>query len=319
MFKVLLALVPGITAYVLAFGPAILLQLVWASVLALGMEAAMLVLCHRPVVPFLTDGSALLTAWLLALSLPPTAPWWLMAVGIFFAIVVAKHLYGGLGNNLFNPAMVGFAVCIVSFPAQISHWLAPISLQTQPIAFTDLASQIFHSTPWDAMTSATPLNSLKTQLHTGTPIHTIRPQPVFQQAGLLWITLGYLIGGLWLLQQRVISWHVPIATLGTFTLLAAALWLVDGSHFASPWFHLQYGAIVLGAFFVATDPVSGPTTLLGKLIFASLIGLLAYVIRVFGGYPDGVAFAVLLMNSCAPLIDHYTQPAVFGHKGKASS
>lgn len=318
MFKVMLALVPGIAAHAFAFGPAILLQLTWCSLVAIGLEAIMLAWRNMPLKPFLTDGSALLTAWLFALSLPPNAPWWLSMVGLFFAIVVTKQLYGGLGNNLFNPAMVGFAVCMVSFPAQMSQWLSPLALQTHASGDVTLLHMLWHPAGLDGMTSATPLDHMKTSLHGGLEMAKALPAATLQQ-GWPWISLGYLVGGAWLIHQRVISWHIPVAVLGGFCTLASLLWLGDSSRFAPPWFHLQFGAVVLGAFFIATDPVSAPSTRKGKLIFAGLIGLLSYLIRVFGGYPDGVAFAVLLMNLCAPLLDHYTQPAVFGHRSRGQT
>ena len=296
MLTVGAALIPAVIAYVVFFGPGILRSLAIASVAALVFESLMLHMRGKPLGLFLQDGSALLTAWLLALSLPPTAPWWLLVVAVFFAIVVAKHLYGGLGQNPFNPAMVGFAVCIVSFPALMGQWPGV-----------------------DAITAATPLDHLKTALKLGEGhadvTSIVADQSIYGLVagrGWEWIAAGYLVGGIVLVWLRIISWHIPVAFLGAVVLLSGGLWLFDSRAFASPLFHLFGGATLLGAFFIATDPVSGATTPRGKLIFGAGCGLLEILIRVFGGYPDGLAFAVLLMNLCAPVIDMFTQPPVFG-------
>lgn len=322
MFKVLLALVPGIIAYVWVFGSGILITLALASVTALASEAAMLRLRKRPVMPFLSDNSALVTAWLLALALPPLAPWWLVVVGTAFAIVIAKQLYGGLGYNPFNPAMIGYAVLLISFPVIMTQWPAPLALAHAQLSFADQLAWIFgHQLPdglkLDAISTATPLDYLKTQLKLEHSVATISQAPVFgvfAAKGGEYVTGAFLLGGLYLLQQRIISWHIPVAFLGALAAISGIFFLADPQHYASPMFHLFVGAAILGAFFIATDPVSGPTTPRGKLIFAAAIGVLTWLIRVYGGYPDGVAFAVILMNLCVPLIDAYTQPRVFGHK-----
>jgi electron transport complex protein RnfD len=329
MLKVLLALLPGIVLYVWYFGPAILVSIVLASLTALVTEALMLKLRNRPITPFLRDNSALLTGWLLALSIPPLAPWWLIVVGTAFAIAVAKHLYGGLGNNLFNPAMVGYAVLIISFPAQMTHWVAPHGIgQDGPVlselGFTQQLEYIFlgvlpHSVTMDALTMATPLDNLKTHLHLGQSVTQILNMPIYGQIaghGSEMVALGFLFGGLYLLASRIISWHIPVAFLGALFVIAGVFHLADPAHYVEPLFHWYSGAAMLGAFFILTDPVSSPTTNKGRLIYAVGAALLTYLIRVFGGFPDGVAFATLLMNICAPLIVLYTQPKVFGKKGK---
>ncbi|HEX5801740.1 MAG TPA: RnfABCDGE type electron transport complex subunit D [Azospira sp.] len=321
MLQVLAALVPGIGAYAWIFGPVILVQIALATVTALVAEAAMLKLRDKPLSLFLSDGSAIVTAWLIALTFPPLSPWWLIVTGTLFAIVVAKHLYGGLGQNPFNPAMVAFAVCIVSFPALMSQWPA-VGLK---IDFLDQLGIVFGSFPRvDAISGATPLDALKTalKLEDGqfSVAHLLANQEVFgffAGRGWEWVAGGYLLGGLWLWQRGIISWHAPLAFVGGLSLLAGGLWLYNPAQFANPLFHLFSGGAMLGAFFIVTDPVSGCTTPKGKLIFGFAAGLLAYIIRVFGGYPDGVAFAVLLMNLCVPLIDMYTQPAIFGLKDKS--
>ena len=323
MFKVLLALTPGIALYVWYFGPAILVSITLASLTALGTEAVMLKLRDRPVMPFLKDNSALLTAWLLALSIPPLAPWWLVVVGTVFAIAVAKHLYGGLGNNLFNPAMVGYAVLIISFPVQMTHWVAPQGLVMAELGFVEQLKYIFlgvlpQGLALDALTMATPLDTLKTHLHLDESVQQILNMPIYGQIagnGSEMVAWGFLFGGIYLLATRIISWHIPVAYLVTLFVIAGIFHLLDPSRYVAPLFHWFSGAAMLGAFFILTDPVSSPTTNNGRLIFAAGAALLTYLIRVFGGFPDGVAFATLLMNICVPLIVLYTQPKVFGKKG----
>ncbi len=324
MLGVLGALIPAIGAYVYFFGPAILVSLLLASVTALLCEAAMLKIRRYAAEAFLVDGSALVTAWLLALSMPPLAPWWLVVVGTAFAIVVAKHLYGGLGSNLFNPAMVGYAVMIVSFPVPMTHWAAPETLAAAHLSFAQDLRYIFAGIlpdhlKLDAVTMATPLDTLRTQLKLAHTLSEIRRLPIFGTVGGIGsqtVALMYLLGGLYLLSQRVITWHIPVAMGGALALASAVLHGIDADHYASPAFELFTGGAMIGAFFIATDPVTAPTTPKGKLLFGAGVGVLTYCIRTFGGYPDGVAFAVLLMNMTAPLLDAYTQPRVFGHAEK---
>jgi len=318
MTQVCIALVPGIAAYAWLVGPAILVQLVIATLAALLAETAMLRIQKKPLTIFLSDGSAVVTAWLIALTFPPLAPWWLVAIGTVFAIVVAKHLYGGLGQNPFNPAMVAFAVCIVSFPALMSQWPS-VGLQ---LPLLDQINVILGLAPRvDALSSATPLDAMKTALKLGEGTQDVPAllanQDIygnFAGRGWEWVAIGYLLGGLWMWQRKLITWHVPVSFIGAMVLLSGGLWLFNPAQFASPLFHLLSGGAMIGAFFIATDPVSGGTTPRGKLIFGAGAGLLAYIIRVFGGYPDGVAFAVLLMNLCVPVIDLLTQPRIFGMK-----
>jgi len=311
MLKVLAALLPGIALSVYCNGIGILLQLLLASLTALGAEAAMLRLRGVAVWPALKDLSAIVTAWLLALSLPPLGSWWMIVVATLFAIIVAKQLYGGLGNNPFNPAMAGFALMVVSFPAQMAQWGSPqlpldAAAQWQWIFLHTLAPG---GVP-DAISSATPLDVLKTGLRQGQALAGLLPQSSAQ--GL--IALGWLAGGLWLWQQKLIPWQTPLAMLAGLLALALPLWLWQPAQYASPLLHLLQGGTLLAAAFIVTDPVSGSTTPRGRLIFGFGIGLLTYVIRVFGNFPDGIAFAVLLMNMTVPLLDQYTRPAVFGHR-----
>jgi len=323
MLKVLAALIPGVIAQVWLFGPGILVSLLVCSAFAIGFEAFILLMRGMPLKPFLTDGSVLVTAWLLAVAMPTLAPWWLYLVGIFFAVVVAKHLYGGLGQNLFNPAMVGYAVLIVSFPVYMTQWAAPYGLASHTPDLLEALDLVFSgasSISQDAYTSATALDTLRTQVRLGKHVADILAQPAFAGRGggagsQAIVALMYLAGGLLLVADRLVTWHIPLALLAGVAATAGVLHLLGPAQHAGALFHLLSGGAMLGAFFIATDPVTAASTPLGKLIYAGLAGFLTVVIRDYGAYPDGVAFAILLMNVMVPFIDAYTQPRVFGHKG----
>jgi len=312
MVRVMLGLIPGALALLWFFGWGVLLNLLIASVTALLAEATMLRLRSRPVMPTLSDGSALLTGLLLGLSLPPLAPWWIPVVGALFAIVVAKQLYGGLGYNPFNPAMVGFVVLIISFPLQMTLWPPPQGIEAETLGLIDTLRLVFTETlpadaTLDSVTMATPLDVAKTRfgLNSG--------------HGWEWINVGFLLGGLWLWQKRAIHWQIPVSMLGSLFIVSLFFYIADADSFGSPVFHLFSGATMLGAFFIATDPVSAATTHRGRLYYGAGIGVLTYIIRTWGGYPEGIAFAVLLMNMAAPTIDYLTPSRVFGRKDPEES
>ncbi len=323
MLKVMLALLPGILIYAWMFGWGVIINIVLASITALATEALMLRMRQRPVMMYLFDSSALVTAMLLALALPPLAPWWLVVIGSAFAIIFAKHLYGGLGFNPFNPAMVGYVMLLISFPREMTSWLAPLSLGEQNLSLGQSLSFVFSGSlpaglSLDALTMATPLDSLKTELGLNKAMQEITASPIFGMlggTGWEWINIAFLAGGLWLIHKKIISWHVPIAMLGSLALISFLFFIIKPGAYASPLFHLFSGGAILGAFFIATDPVSGATTPKGRLYFGAGVGVLTYIIRSWGGYPDAVAFSVLLMNMAAPTIDYYTRPRVFGHGG----
>jgi electron transport complex protein RnfD len=320
MRDVLLALLPGIAACWWYFGTGVLVQILLAIVFALAFEALMLRLRGKDLRLYLGDLSAVVTAVLFALCLPPLAPWWIACVGMLFAIVVAKHLFGGLGHNVFNPAMVGYVVCLISFPRAMTAWLPPLSIAETPLQLPAILSAIFTGAlpaglGWDAITQATPLDTIKTGVDHGRIVSEIRRAPIFGDFGGLgweWIANWFAIGGFWLMWRRVISWHVPVAMIGTVVALGLAAYLVDPGSSPSPLQHVFSGALVLGAFFIATDPVTGCTSTRGRLWFGAGVGAITLAIRRWGGYPDGVAFAVLIMNMAAPLIDRYTRPTYYG-------
>ncbi len=331
MLWVLLAAIPGIAVQIYFFGMGTLYQIILAMITALVTETIAVRLRKFPVINVLKDNSAIVTALLLGVSLPPLAPWWMIVLGTAFAVIIAKQCYGGLGQNPFNPAMVGYVVLLISFPVQMTSWLPPQELQSYDISALDSLYVIFtgHTptgvtldvirTGVDGMSQAKPLDSFKTGLLTH-PISDVLQQPILQGSlsgiGWQWVNVAYLLGGLIMLNRRIINWHIPVSFLATLALLATVSWLLDDNRYSSPLIQLFSGATMLGAFFIATDPVTASTTPRGRIIYGVLIGLLVWLIRVYGGYPDAVAFAVLLTNIAVPLIDHYTQPRAYGHKHK---
>jgi electron transport complex protein RnfD len=298
MRQVIYALALGVAAQVYFFGFSVLVQIALAVITALAAEALVLRMRGMQIAPSLRDGSAVLTAVLLAIAIPSIAPWWIIVLGVLFAIVFGKQLFGGLGNNPFNPAMLGYAFLLISYPLQMTQW---------PSEFQG-ALAIFEFSGVDALTGATNLDYVKTQLMLGESIGAL----TFESISQMWINFGFLLGGIYLLLRRIVFWHIPLSVIAGLALMSSILYLIDPANFSSPVFHLINGATMLAAFFIATDPVSASTTPLGRLIYGFAIGAIIIVIRVFGGYPDAVAFAVLLMNITVPLIDYYTQPKVFG-------
>lgn len=328
MLWVIWACIPGIAAQCYFFGYGNLIQIAIAMVVALLAEGLALSLRNQPVLSRLKDNSALLTAVLLGISIPAYSPWWIVTIGTIFAIIVAKQLYGGLGQNPFNPAMIGYVVLLVSFPVQMTSWTLPLELQANPVSFADTFSLIFNGTTVsgdtlalatagvDGVTQATPLDKLKTGLNSHLQVSQILQQPTYTRfagVGWQWVNIAFLAGGLLLLAKKFISWHIPVSLLLSLIVCTGINHFVAPETTASPLLHLFSGSIMLGAFFIATDPVTAATTPKGRLVFGALIGFLIWLIRTYGGYPDAIAFSVLLANITVPLIDHYTQPRVYGH------
>lgn len=325
---VLLAALPGLAAQTYFFGWGTLIQLMLALIVALGMEATIMLLRRRAPVAALRDYSVLVTAWLLAIAIPPLSPWWVLVIGLFFAIVIAKHLYGGIGQNPFNPAMIAYVVLLISFPVQMTSWIAPSDLSPNSVEFYDAWKLIFTGfdndgfslqqvrTSIDGITMATPLDEFKTSVKAGLSTSDIFSHETFSiiaGVGWEWVNLAYLFGGLLLIKMRVIQWYIPAGVLASLLIISGIAYALSPESYASPLVHLFSGATMLGAFFIATDPVTASTTVKGRLLFGALIGVIIYVIRTWGGFPDGVAFAVLLANMTVPLIDTYTKPRTYGH------
>jgi len=326
MLRVIVALIPAIICYTWFFGWGLIINSVIAILTAVASEALMLKLRKRPLKPFLGDGSAVLSGMLLAFCIPPLAPWWITVLGVAFALIVGKHLYGGLGYNPFNPAMVGYVMLLISFPLEMTSWMPPFILEQLEIGFIDTLGMIFfnhfpYGLSIDALSSATPLDAMKTDLGLSNTVSEIIESNAlfgdFAGTGWEWVGNWLLLGGMYLIYKRVISWQIPLALIGTLFVISAFFFLMDPDTYPSPLFHIFGGATILAAFFIATDPVSASTTPKGRIVYGIGIGIIIYVIRAWGSYPDAVAFAVLLMNMAAPTIDYYTQPRVYGHaRGK---
>lgn len=306
MMRVLLATLPGVLALMWFYGWGVLLNLLLSGITALAVEALVLRLRHRPLKPELNDGSALVSATLLALALPAYCPWWLTVTAAACALLFGKHLWGSVGNNPFNPAMLGYALVLVAFPAHMSQWPLP-----HGVGVLESLQQVsgIHSTP-DAWAGATALDSLRIN-NSLTIDELFASNPAFGRfggRGAEWINLAFLAGGLFLLQQRVFSWHAPVGMLAGLFTISLLCWNGSGSDsHGSPLFHLLTGATLLGAFFIVTEPVSGPKAPHARLLFGAGVGLLVYLIRIWGGYPDGVAFAVLLMNLGVPALERFVE------------
>ena len=310
MRRVIYALLPAVAVSVYLFGPAALSVLLLAVTGCLGVEALCCRLAGTPLT--LRDNSAALTGVLLALNLPPSAPWWLVLFGALIAIGIGKQVYGGLGHNPFNPALVARVVLLISFPLHMTHWTAVTT--DGPTAKTI-----------DAISAATPLGAMKDALRlTGqlppSAYDGFTDYFVGRMPGSLGeiSALALLLGGIYLLISKTISWEIPLGYLGSVALFGGILWWSDASRYPSPLFHLLTGGLLLGAFFMATDPVTTPLTRKGQLLFGVGCGVITVLIRLFGGYPEGVSFAILLMNAVTPLIDRYTKPHIFGRPHKTA-
>jgi electron transport complex protein RnfD len=322
MFQVLLALLPVAIVHIALFGPGLLLQLATACVVALACEALALRWRGRAAVPALRDGSVLVTAVLLALSVTPLLPWWLTALGTALAVLLGKHAFGGLGQNPFNPAMVGYAILLVSFPLEMTRWPLPLDAAGAG-SWSQLAALTLDSVfgghgggPWDGWTGATMLDAVRNGLEQRYTLPELLGRPELAgplgARGFAWLNLAALAGGIYLLARRIVRWHIPVAVLAGLLVPATLASLLDPGAHLGPLTQALGGATMLAAFFIATDPVSAATSDRGRLWYGAGIGFTAWIIRSWGGYPDGFAFAVLLLNLAVPLIDRYTVPRRHG-------
>jgi electron transport complex protein RnfD len=324
MGMVLLALLPATVFGFYLFGwPALNLWLL-TMLSAVVSEAFSLKLANKPILFYLSDGSAILSGWLLAMTLPPWAPWWIGVVGGVMAIILGKQVFGGVGQNLFNPAMLARVVLLISFPVEMTSWVMPQPLfAAHTPSFLEGLSITFHGYSLDMVSGASSLGAVRTELTQGHTLSMILVPHHYTNENL---ALGFIsgslgetsslliiLGGLFLLYKRIFTWHVPVAMLASVAILASLFHEINPERYASAGFHLFAGGMILGAFFIATDPVTSPSSALGKLIFGAGLGGLDYVIRTWGGYPEGIAFSVMIMNAMTPLIDHYTRPRVYGH------
>lgn len=308
MLKVIYACVPAFIALTYFFGPGVLVNLSLSALTALAAEALVLHLRKRNF-QTLRDNSALVTAVLLAACLPANAPWWIPILGAAFAILGAKQLYGGLGQNPFNPAMATYAFLLISFPVEMTQW---------QLSFTAGQGGWFNSLQTDSLTGATALDAWRNK---GLVMASEFWQAVDAQTNQLHlntltstgiIALAWLIGGAYLIQQRLINWQVPTVFFLTLLIGSTFIWGLNTSHYAPPWLHFVAGSAVFAGFFILTDPVTCATSVKGRIVFALGAAILVLAIRTWGNYPDGLAFAVLLMNFAAPSIDYFTRPRVYG-------
>lgn len=317
MTRVACALAPGILIYAGIFGAGVLVQCLLACATAAATETLCLHLRGRPAGAALTDGSVLVTGLLLGLTLSPLAPWWATVLATVFAVALAKHACGGIGQNLFNPAMAGFVFVLLCFPAQVNRWPAGPAGDGAVPGVSQSVAAVFAPAPAgvDAFSGASALNHLKSRLGLMEMVGEIRTAPLYGTLGgrgWEWVALAWLGGGIVLLLLGVIRWHIPAGFLAGMFVLSGLMWAVDADRYAAPLFHLVTPGAMLGAFFIATDPVTAATSARGRLVYGLLIGVLACAVRLWGAFPDGIAFAVLIGNACAPLIDRCTPPRVLG-------
>ncbi|MDQ6988574.1 MAG: RnfABCDGE type electron transport complex subunit D [Mariprofundaceae bacterium] len=332
MLSVIIALLPASMVSVYLFGWLAALLITFCISACLLTEYICLKVMQQNM-KRLWDGSAALTGLLLALVLPASVPWWMALFACVFAILITKQLYGGLGHNLFNPALAARVVLLISFPLHMTVWIIPmpaegvLDLYNFSLCFTFFffGPEAIQQT-WDAITMASPLGYVKTELSRGVPVHEALNTYQYstlnafigREAGSLGETsaLALLIGGIWLIARRTISWHIPLSYLCTVALLALVFNAINPDLYAPPLFHLLAGGLMLCAFFMATDPVSSPSSSIGKIVFGVGCGVLTWVIRTYGNYPEGAMFAVILMNCAVPLIDYYFRPRVYGKTRK---
>jgi electron transport complex protein RnfD len=335
MRLVIYAVLPGIFAQWYFFG--------WGNIIHISLAVTTAIFCEFIVLSLrnkkntrkqLFDGSAILTAILLGICLPAIAPWWVSVIGAAFAIVVVKQLYGGLGHNPFNPAMAAYVMLLISFPLQMTSWQPPLTLMTIDLDLGNTLSVIFTDftregysvqqlrTNIDGFTMATPLDTVKTNIGLGFTVFESMEDTIFGEhfaLGWEWVNVAFFIGGLILVAKKAIAWQTPLSFLLSLFLCSFIAYSISPDTSASTMFHWLTGGCMLGAFFILTDPVTSATSTKGRLIIGALAGLLVYLIRTFGGYPDGIAFAVLLCNMAAPLIDQYTRPRTYGHRTKENN
>jgi electron transport complex protein RnfD len=304
MYRVVYAMIPALAWSVFVFGLDALRVTQIAVVACLAFEYVIQKYLLK-IKPMITDGSALITGILLAFNVPSNIPWWIIVIGALAAIGIGKLSFGGLGNNIFNPALVGRVFMLISFPVQMTSW--PVNTQSGI----------------DAVTSATPLSIIKEGITNGTAISEIT-QKLPTTADMLFGNIGgslgeistllLIIGGLYMLFTKVITWHIPVSIIATVALVAAIFWLANPAVYINPVYHVLTGGLMLGAIFMATDMVSSPMNPKGQIIYGVGIGVITISIRMFGSYPEGISFAILIMNAVTPLINTYVKPKRFGGK-----
>ena len=327
MTLVMLALTPATLLGLYQFGwPAIFLFIITIAT-AIAAEALCLKIAGKPVILHLTDGSAILSAWFVALTLPPWSPWWIGVSGAAIAIIIGKQIFGGIGQNVFNPAMVARVMLLVSFPLEMTRFVdaRPLFSNAAPGFAESLRIFLGSGVNYDTISSPSVLGFVRMQLLQGQPLSEILAtayHPLSLFLGTANGSMGeisallILLGGLFLIYKRIITWHTPASMLGTMIVLAGIFHLIAPEKYPDPVYHLISGAFMLGAFFIATDYVTVPSTRPGRMIFGAGCGALVFVIRSWAAFPEGVAFSILLMNALTPVIDYYVKPRIYGRTRK---
>uniref|UniRef100_UPI003F5D3AFB RnfABCDGE type electron transport complex subunit D n=1 Tax=Buchnera aphidicola TaxID=9 RepID=UPI003F5D3AFB len=329
MILVILSCIPGILTEIYFFGYGVLIQILSIIIVSLFFEMIILIIRRKNIKNILFDYSSILTAVLLGSSIPCVLPWWMIIFGSFFSIIISKHLYGGLGQNIFNPAMIGYAILLISFPLYMSSWNEKkLSLSF----YNDIKQSInlilykkslydvnlkFHP---DDFTSATPLSVFKVNSHFNYD-ESINKKIVLEKQKCIsvawnYINISFLLGGLFLLYKKIICWRIPFSFLFSLVFFSSLSFFCSKNISFSPLCHLFSGGTMICAFFIATDPVTTSATKIGKIIFGIIIGFLVWIIRNYSDYPDGIAFSVLFANMIVPLMDNYIKTSGYGHKNR---
>lgn len=311
MYGVIYAMIPALLVSIYFFGLDAIRVTLISVIMCLLVEYLIQKYILKTAIT-ISDGSALITGILLAFNVPSNLPWWIILIGAIVSIGVGKMSFGGVGKNIFNPALVGRVFLLISFPVQMTSWPVP-----KPLGGTALT---------DAITGPTPLGIMKEGLAAGRTVQDIMPEiPNYLQQMMVGFQGGSLgevsafaliLGAIYMLFKKIITWQIPTAYLGSVILFSGILWMVDPTQFVDPVFHLITGGMILGVFYMATDMVSSPMSAKGQLIFGAGAGILTILIRVFGAYPEGVSFAILIMNAFVPLIDRGLKPKRFGETVK---
>ncbi len=327
MTLVMLALSPATLLGLYQFGwPAIFL-FVTTIATAIVAEALCLMIAKKPVRLHLADGSAILSAWIVALTLPPWAPWWIGVSGALIAIVIGKQIFGGIGQNVFNPAMVARVMLLVSFPLEMTRFVnaRPLFSDAAPGFIEGLRIFLASGVNYDALSSPSVLGFVRMEISRGLPLSEVLDKaynPLSLFLGTANGSMGevsallILLGGLFLVYKRIITWHTPASMIAAMILLAGIFHLISPEKYPDPIYQLLTGAFMLGAFFIATDYVTVPSTRTGRMIFGAGCGALVFVIRSWAAFPEGVAFSILLMNALTPVIDYYVKPRIYGRTRK---
>jgi len=312
MYGVVYALVPAMLISIYFFGLDAVRVLLISVIACMAIEYLVQKYLMKTAIT-VTDGSAVITGVLLAFNVPSNLPWWILVIGAIVSIGVGKMSFGGLGKNIFNPALVGRVFMLISFPVQMTSWPVPKPLFAEGVT--------------DAITGPTPLAIMKEGLAAGKTVSQIMPEipdyvenlMVGFQGGCIGEVSAFalILGAIYMLFRKIITWHIPLSYIGGAVIFSGILWLANPEQFVDPLFHLVTGGMMLGVFYMATDMVSSPMSVKGQWIFGLGCGVLTILIRVFGAYPEGVSFAILIMNAFVPIIDRGFKPARFGELVKS--